>query len=894
MRGTGIDQAASATGSPQSSRPSFYKFPFAVFAAALASSAALLFFSATALARPPFHVREASRDLTGLNHACGTATDNKGDLYAASSGESKIKVYDPSHALLTEITDANEPCALAVTTTGALYVSEQGTGEVVRYKPDTYPLTGSPTYGAREPIDETGEAKGIAVDPKDNRLYVAEGDHVSVYTAAGTPYTINEVQEVAVENATGGSFTLSYEGTSAPKAIEYPEASAAEVKEALEEIPALIGNIEVERLIKGFFSVTFVGALAAKDVPLIEVDDSGLTGAGSQKVTTAEETKSFDGHLGEGALTKATGVAAYTAAEGSRLYLSVTDASSDELKLFGGPTAASAMRLQHTIAGVDEDEDGEVSPAEEFEFGSAGAYVSADPGNESAAHKCTQVEVKGQKQACTAGHLFLYDAAHEALDELDSTGHFVDRLSAPGLADAGPTQVAVQRSGEVGDGTIYVSSGKAAAAKLFAFGPLPLPGRELDEARSHVLAKAKAVAVDPYGYVYVWAQKTTYVFDPEGTEVVKFEVPEAFDLAVDSQCNVYTDEGNKTPAVTYYSPSQCPPTSSTTFTRHEPALLSSLTTPTAAGTVGAAVNPADDHVFVAGEETFFPPTILELEAASEGSGVVGACSGAGFPLNGKPIDIDVDAATGEVYLGANARRLAGVTCGPEPELVREDKGGGCPGGQLGANPAIAVDQANGHLLEFSEDQGAAREYEAGGACVAEFGTFVDAIAGYRVALDNSCAVHEPPLNEHTTPTCHEFDPAYGTAYVAYDGPKTPILQPYDVTAFKPLDYGTPPSEFKLTVKVEGEGTVTGPGISCPGDCEEEYEAGEEVTLTASPEEGSEFTGWTGCDSEPEGKCLVSMSVAKEVTATFEEEAVPTHTLTLEVQGPGGAPRPGKT
>ncbi len=35
-----------------------------------------------------------------------------------------------------------------------------------------------------------------------------------------------------------------------------------------------------------------------------------------------------------------------------------------------------------------------------------------------------------------------------------------------------------------------------------------------------------------------------------------------------------------------------------------------------------------------------------------------------------------------------------------------------------------------------------------------------------IAIDNSCAEHEPPLDESTTPKCSEFDPSNGDVYVA--------------------------------------------------------------------------------------------------------------------------------
>ncbi len=44
---------------------------------------------------------------------------------------------------------------------------------------------------------------------------------------------------------------------------------------------------------------------------------------------------------------------------------------------------------------------------------------------------------------------------------------------------------------------------------------------------------------------------------------------------------------------------------------------------------------------------------------------------------------------------------------------------------------------------------------------------------------------------------------------------------------------------------KGSGTVTGTGISCPGDCEETFTRGDTIKLTATAEEGSTFNGWQG-------------------------------------------------
>ena len=60
----------------------------------------------------------------------------------------------------------------------------------------------------------------------------------------------------------------------------------------------------------------------------------------------------------------------------------------------------------------------------------------------------------------------------------------------------------------------------------------------------------------------------------------------------------------------------------------------------------------------------------------------------------------------------------------------------------------------------------------------------------------------------------------------------------------------------LTVQTAGagSGTVTGPGISCPGDCTETYPDGQQVTLTETPDSELELrAGWTG-DCSGTGAC----------------------------------------
>ena len=68
----------------------------------------------------------------------------------------------------------------------------------------------------------------------------------------------------------------------------------------------------------------------------------------------------------------------------------------------------------------------------------------------------------------------------------------------------------------------------------------------------------------------------------------------------------------------------------------------------------------------------------------------------------------------------------------------------------------------------------------------------------------------------------------------------------------------------------GAGTVTSSpaGIDCGSTCSASFEEGTTITLAATPEPGSTFTGWSGCGAEPEGKCEVTLTAAASVTATF--------------------------
>ncbi|MBL8513789.1 MAG: dockerin type I repeat-containing protein, partial [Betaproteobacteria bacterium] len=94
--------------------------------------------------------------------------------------------------------------------------------------------------------------------------------------------------------------------------------------------------------------------------------------------------------------------------------------------------------------------------------------------------------------------------------------------------------------------------------------------------------------------------------------------------------------------------------------------------------------------------------------------------------------------------------------------------------------------------------------------------------------------------------------------------------------------------YALSVNKVGAGTVTSSpsGIACGGTCAANYTHGTMVTLTATPDVSTSFTGWSGACSGTM-TCTVTMDAVKNVTATFT-----TKTYTVSpAAGPNGSISP---
>ena len=93
--------------------------------------------------------------------------------------------------------------------------------------------------------------------------------------------------------------------------------------------------------------------------------------------------------------------------------------------------------------------------------------------------------------------------------------------------------------------------------------------------------------------------------------------------------------------------------------------------------------------------------------------------------------------------------------------------------------------------------------------------------------------------------------------------------------------------YPLTVSTDGTGagvvTSDPAGIDCGSGCQQ-FDADTEVTLTATPNGASAFSGWTGGGCSGIGTCVVTMDQARNVSATFGDAM---RTLTVSRDGNGG-------
>jgi uncharacterized repeat protein (TIGR02543 family) len=96
-----------------------------------------------------------------------------------------------------------------------------------------------------------------------------------------------------------------------------------------------------------------------------------------------------------------------------------------------------------------------------------------------------------------------------------------------------------------------------------------------------------------------------------------------------------------------------------------------------------------------------------------------------------------------------------------------------------------------------------------------------------------------------------------------------------------------PITYSVNVSKVGNGTVSGGTISCGTTCQNIFNYGSTVTLTATPAAGQTFTGWTGACTLTTGTCNLTVDGNKIVIANFAvTNTVPvTQNMTYTIASP---------
>ena len=145
------------------------------------------------------------------------------------------------------------------------------------------------------------------------------------------------------------------------------------------------------------------------------------------------------------------------------------------------------------------------------------------------------------------------------------------------------------------------------------------------------------------------------------------------------------------------------------------------------------------------------------------------------------------------------------------------------------------------------------------------------------------AVSTPAPYSYGTTVTLTANAAGGSAFSAWGGACTgsAVTCTLDMTANKAVTATfIVANTYALTTQTAG----TGAGVVTASPAASAYLSGTVVTLTATPQSGSAFTGWSGACTGTVATCSVTMSAAKSVTATFT--SVITYTLVVSTTGSG--------
>jgi len=164
--------------------------------------------------------------------------------------------------------------------------------------------------------------------------------------------------------------------------------------------------------------------------------------------------------------------------------------------------------------------------------------------------------------------------------------------------------------------------------------------------------------------------------------------------------------------------------------------------------------------------------------------------------------------------------------------------------------------------------------------VQKLGSGSGTVTGNNINCGLTCSVH---LDAGTSVSLSAA-PAADSVFNGWSGPCTGTGDCNFTLNASSTVQATLTQQWPLSVTKAGIGTgnVTGNGIDCGATCSTLLDAGTPVSLTATPTNGSVFTGWSG-DCSGTGTCDTTMTAARSVVATF---VPPTQQYTLSVTSTG--------
>jgi len=141
-------------------------------------------------------------------------------------------------------------------------------------------------------------------------------------------------------------------------------------------------------------------------------------------------------------------------------------------------------------------------------------------------------------------------------------------------------------------------------------------------------------------------------------------------------------------------------------------------------------------------------------------------------------------------------------------------------------------------------------------------------------------------NPDETPTPIEPVTTIDTTYPdnVSDDLETIIEEENSITVIEPDMFEPQLEEYPIVIKTMGTGIVTGEGINCGNDCTEIHARDSSITLTATPEEGSNFSGWLADCRGNNPSITITVDAALNCTAMFD--VVPNRNLSINVIGEG--------